>query len=146
MSSRAGDDSVIALWSARLARPRFRYAPIVRAGPFYKTAGMVGLAPGTGALAEGGAGPETRCILANLLNALPDFALSLAELMSVTIYTTDFARFAEINDAWEEVFTDGARLPARTVAGVSALPLGATVEMEFWFYRRDDEVTPGGAP
>jgi len=36
---------------------------------------------------------------------------------------------------WEEFFTQDIPPPARTSVGVAALPLGATVEMAFRFYR-----------
>lgn len=123
-----------ALSSSNLPAPRFRYSPLVKAGPFYKTAGMIALDKDSGLLETGGAGAETAKILANLVQALPDFNLSLAELVSATIYTTQFERFADINQAWEQVFTQDIRAPARTAVGVSALPLQASVEIEFMFY------------
>jgi len=124
-----------ALSSNNLPAPRFRYSPLIKAGPFYKTAGMIALDKDSGALEEGGAGAETAKILANLVQALPDFDISLAELVSATIYTTQFENFADINQAWEQVFTEDIRAPARTALGVSALPLQATVEIEFMFYK-----------
>jgi len=127
---------VEALSSAKLPRPRFRYSPLIRAGDFYKTAGMVALSPETGSLESGGAGAETARILANLVAALPDFGLTLDHLVGATIFTTDFERFPQINEAWNQVFTDEQRPPARTAVGVSRLPLNATVEMEFLFYKR----------
>lgn len=124
-----------ALSSVNLPAPRFRYSPLVKAGPFYKTAGMIALDKDNGELESGGAGAETGKILNNLLQALPDFGLTLAELVSATIYTTQFDQFPAINQAWESVFTEDIRAPARTALGVSALPLGATVEIEFMFYK-----------
>jgi 2-iminobutanoate/2-iminopropanoate deaminase len=121
------------LSSENLPAPQFRYCPLVKAGPFYKTAGMIALNKETGQLEPGGAGPETARILSNLLEALPDFGLSLDDLYSVTIYTTRFDQFPEINKSWETVISADRRLPARTAVGVSALPINATVEMEFWF-------------
>ena len=121
------------LSSENLPEPRFRYSPLVRSGPFYKTAGMIALDKNTGQLEPGGAGAETAKILSNLLEALPDFDLSLDDLYSVTIYTTRFDQFPEINKSWEAVISADRRLPARTAVGVSALPINATVEMEFWF-------------
>jgi 2-iminobutanoate/2-iminopropanoate deaminase len=56
-------------------------------------------------------------------------------MIAAVIYTTDFARFPDINRAWEEVFTSDVAPPARTAVGVSALPLNASVEMEFRFYK-----------
>lgn len=126
---------VQSLSSPRLPAPRFRYSPLIKAGPFYRTAGMLGLDRETGKLEPGGAGAETAKILRNLKEALPDFGLSLDDLVSVNIYTTDMPNFPAINAAWESVFAADGHLPARTSIGVAALPLGATVEMEFTFYK-----------
>ncbi len=127
--------TIEALTSAHLPAPRFRYSPLVKAGPFYKTAGMIALNADSGELEAGGAGAQTARVLANLLQALPDFGLSLDDLVSANIYTTTFDRFADINAAWEAVFSAEARAPARTAMGVVALPLGAAVEMDFLFYK-----------
>ena len=124
-----------ALSSENLPAPRFRYSALVKSGPYHKTAGMIALDKDSGELEPGGAGPETAKILKNLLEALPDFNLSLDDLVSATIYTTRFDQFPAINQAWEAVFTEDIRLPARTSIGVNALPLNATVEMEFLFYK-----------
>jgi len=123
------------LSSKNLPAPVFRYSPLVKAGPFYKTAGMIALDKETGELEPGGAGAETARILKNLLAALSDFELSLDDLYSVTIFTTQMAQFPAINKAWEEVFTEEIRLPARAAVGVAALPLDCAVEMEFLFYK-----------
>ena len=55
------------LSSKNLPAPRFRYSPLVKSGPFYKTAGMIALDKDSGELEPGGAGPETAKILKNLL-------------------------------------------------------------------------------
>ena len=39
-----------ALSSKNLPAPRFRYSPLIKAGPFYKTAGMIALAKDSGVL------------------------------------------------------------------------------------------------
>lgn len=127
--------TITSLTSANLPAPRFRYSPLIKAGPFYRTAGMIALDRDSGTLENGGAGPETRKILANLLTALPDFGLTLDDLVSARIYTTCFNEFGDINRAWEEVFTPDIRPPTRTAVGVSALPLDANVEIEFMFYK-----------
>ena len=124
-----------ALSSENLPAPRFRYSPLVKAGPFYKTAGMIALNKETGKLEPGGAGPETARVLSNLLEALPDFDLTLDDLVSATIFTTQMDRFPEINKSWEAVFSADMRLPTRSAVGATALPLNAAVEMEFWFYK-----------
>ena len=125
------------LSSKNLPAPRFRYSPLVKSGPFYRTAGMIALNKETDQLEPGGAGPETARILSNLLEALPDFGLTLDDLVSATIFTTQFDQFPEINKSWEAVISADTRLPARTAVGVNALPINAAVEMEFWFYKQD---------
>ena len=87
-----------------LPAPKFRYSPCVKTGPFYQMAGMIGLDLEGGKLVEGGPEVETRKILQNLANALPDLDMSLDNLVSATVFTTQFDRFPLINKAWEEVF------------------------------------------
>ena len=98
---------------------------------------MIALNKETDHLEPGGAGAETARILSNLLEALPDFGLTLDDLFSVTIFTTQFDQFPEINKSWEAVISADMRLPARTAVGANALPINAAVEMEFWFYKQD---------
>ena len=118
--------------STRTPAPRFHYTPCVKSGGLGFVSGMVALDPETGALATGGVGAETTRILRNLELALPDYGYSWDELCLARIYITQMENFAEINAAWDSVFSTMPP-PARTSVGVSALPLGAKVEMEFYF-------------
>ena len=124
-----------ALSSPRLPKPRFLYSPVIRAGDWILFSGMIALDAASGALTTGGPGPETDRILANLTAALPDFGLTLADLAVARIFTTRFDEFPAINAAWERALAGAATPPARTSVGVVALPLGATVEIEFGFYK-----------
>ncbi len=119
--------------------PRFRYSPLIAAGPFLKTAGMVALDSATGQLEKGGPGAETAKILSTLGAVLAELKLDSSTIVSATLYTTDFNRFSDINNAWDNFFNDDVPPPARTSVGVSALPLGATVEMEFLLYAPQPE-------
>jgi 2-iminobutanoate/2-iminopropanoate deaminase len=114
--------------------PRFRYSPLVAAGPFLKTAGMIALDSSTGELEKGGPGAETAKILSALGKVLSELKLETSSVVSVTVYTTDFDRFSDINAAWNDFFDGDTSPPARTSVGVCALPLGATVEMDFLLY------------
>ena len=121
------------LQSAAIPAPRFRYSPCVRIGPLIQVSGMIALDPASGQLESGGPGAETAVILANLQRAMPDYGVTLDDLLIARIFTTRFDAFADINAAWESVFAGNAIPPARTSVGVTALPLGATVEIEFSF-------------
>lgn len=121
------------LKSDKIAAPKFPYSPCVRIGPIVQVSGMVGIDPETGALVSGGPGPEVTRILANLKLVMPDYGVSMQELLIARIYATEFQKFDQINAAWSAVFENEIALPARSAVGVSALPLGATVEIEFSF-------------
>ena len=123
------------LRSDKLPGPKFKYSPCVKVGPIYQMAGMIGLDRETGSLVTGGPAAETAKILNNLERALPDFNLTWDNLFQATVFTTRFDEFPLINGAWEHTFNDNNPPPARTAVGVSALPLGASVEIEFRFYK-----------
>jgi len=125
----------IAMQSSSIPAPRFRYSPCVKIGSSYQVSGMVALDPVSDTLVPGGPAAETACILSNLQRALPDYGLSLDELLIARIFTTRMDAFADINAAWEAVFSGDTVPPARTSVGVSALPLGACVEIEFSFVK-----------
>ena len=118
-----------------LPAPKFRYSPAIAAGPFVKTAGMIGLEKDTGELVSGGAQSQTAQILENVRLMMIENSLQLSDMISATIYTTEFEKFPSINVVWDKFFPIDCPLPTRTSIGVSALPLGATVEIEFLFYR-----------
>lgn len=113
-----------------LPAPRFRYTPVVIAQGFAFVSGLVGLVPASGTLATGGAFGQARQVLENLRAVCEEQGWSLEQLVAARIYCIDFSEFPDVNRAWEECFAT-VKPPARTSVGVSALPLGARVEMEF---------------
>ena len=115
-------------------QPRFMYTPCVKNGPLGAVSGMVALDPETGKLIDGDVAAQTQRIFDNLYLALADYGFTMQELCLARIYTTCMDQFASINRVWELQFADVAP-PARTSVGVSALPLGAQVEIEFMFHR-----------
>lgn len=129
------------LHSPRLAAPRFAYSPCVRQGGLGWVSGMVAQDPASGRLIEGGVAAQARRIFDNLALALPDYGFDWAELALVRVYLCDFSAFAEFNQVWEETLRDRP-WPARTSLGVTALPLGAAIEIEFMFV----QAAPTGRP
>lgn len=126
----------LALRSDKLYTPRFHYSPAVRTGPWITLSGMIAIDPAVGKIVDGGPGAEATHILALMQAAIADWGFALAEITSARIYTTRMDLFAEINAAWEATFRDVVP-PARTSIGVAALPLNATVEIEFQLYHPD---------
>jgi len=124
------------LVSQTLIAPKFRYSQLVKAGPHYYLSGMVGLDNDTGQIVAGGVGPETEKILENLQLLMNEFGLDWQHLAFARVYSSDFECFSEFNAVWEAQFDSLEKAPpARSSIGVDALPLGATVEIEFTFYK-----------
>ena len=117
-----------------MSTPVGPYTPIVRAGSWLVCSGQLGLAPGADggapALVDGGPGPQLTRAVANAEALLAGEGASLAHVVKTTVFATDPADFPVINEAYVTAFGD--HRPARSMVAVSALPMGATVEIEVW--------------
>lgn len=73
---------------------------------------------------------QTQRVLDNLEIVLGGIGLGLEHVTMARIYLTDFQRdYAEMNAVWVKTFKAG-ELPARTTIGVTALAVGALVEID----------------
>jgi enamine deaminase RidA (YjgF/YER057c/UK114 family) len=73
---------------------------------------------------------QTEGALANLARTLASLGLGLEHVVSCRVYLTRFAEdYAAMNASYAKAFAEGAR-PTRTCVGVTALALGALVEIE----------------
>ena len=81
---------------------------------------------------EGGAAAQLTQALANGAALLRDEGATPADVAKTTVYVTDMAGYAAVNEAYAAFF--GTHRPARSVVGVAALPMGAAVEVELWAY------------
>lgn len=127
-----------AIASRVLPAPRFLYTPVMRAGCFVFVSGMVAIDPDTNVFAGGDAGSQTQRILGNLQRLLDEQGWRRDQIVLARLFVTDFAAFPSINEAWDAYFA-GSVPPARTSAGVSALPLDAMVEIEFQLLLEPDD-------
>jgi 2-iminobutanoate/2-iminopropanoate deaminase len=121
-----------------MSTPVGPYTPIVEAGPWLVCSGQLGIAPGAGgrvSLVEGGAAAQVARAIANAADLLAGRGASLADAVKTTVFLTDIADAAAVNEAYVEAFGD--HRPARSMVAVAALPLGAAVEVEVWAYRGD---------
>jgi 2-iminobutanoate/2-iminopropanoate deaminase len=92
------------------------------------TAGQASLDPQTGAIVEGGIGPETERVMASLTAILDAAGATWADVVKTTIFLVDIGDFATVNAIYARFLTDPP--PARSTIGVAALPKGARVEIE----------------
>ena len=64
----------------------------------------------------------------NVLAILESQGMTAANLVKVTVFITDITAFGSVNEVYKQYFTEPC--PARSCVEVSALPLGAKVEIE----------------
>jgi 2-iminobutanoate/2-iminopropanoate deaminase len=73
---------------------------------------------------------QTRRVMENLRVVLSGIGLSFEHITMARIYLTSFERdYAALNALWPSFFP-GGKLPARTTIGVTALAVGALVEID----------------
>lgn len=73
---------------------------------------------------------QTRRVMDNLEVVLNGIGLDLSHVLQCRCYLTEFERdFAEFNEAYQNYFPADRR-PARTTIGVTALAVGALVEVD----------------
>lgn len=73
---------------------------------------------------------QTVRVMENLRIVLGGLGLDLAHVVQCRCYLTAFERDYAMFNATYQTFFDADRLPARTTIGVSALALGALVEID----------------
>jgi 2-iminobutanoate/2-iminopropanoate deaminase len=100
----------------------------VIAGGLPYCSGQTPLDPETGELVGATAGAQARQCLENLAAVCAAARTRLDSAVRMTIYMTDLAGFAEVNDVYGEFFPGPP--PARVTIGVAALPKGASVEID----------------
>lgn len=71
---------------------------------------------------------QTERVLENVRLILEDQQLTLAHVVKTTVFMTNLADFAAMNEVYAKHFT--ADFPARSTVQVAALPRGAHVEIE----------------
>ncbi len=113
---------------AQAAPPVGPYNHAVRVGDLLFCSGQIPLDPATGHLVSGDIRVQTQRVLDNIRLILEDQQLTFAQVVKTTVYLTNLADFAAMNEVYARCFPVGA--PARSTVQVAALPRGAAVEIE----------------
>ena len=104
------------------------YSPIVRAGEWLVCSGQIGLRDGL--LVGGGVRGQARQALANARELLESHGAAMTDVVKTTVFLVHMGDYGPLNEVYSEAFGD--HRPARSAVAVSALPLGALVEIEVW--------------
>jgi 2-iminobutanoate/2-iminopropanoate deaminase len=91
-------------------------------------AGQIPIDPATGNLVSGDIKAQADRVLQNVKAILDDQNLTFAKVVKSTVFMTNLADFAGMNEVYAKYFT--ADFPARSTIQVAALPKGASVEIE----------------
>ena len=105
------------------------YSQAIRMGDLVFASGQIPLDPKTGEIVPGEIEDETRQVLANLRAVLEASGCGLERVLKTTVYLTDMDLFPRVNAVYAEAFA-AEPAPARATVEVSALPLGARVEID----------------
>ncbi|MBL8396653.1 MAG: RidA family protein [Candidatus Accumulibacter sp.] len=103
------------------------YSQAVRVGDTVYLSGQIGLDPESMQLVDGIDAQIVR-VFDNLQAVTHAAGGTLADVVKLTVYLTDLAHFAKVNEVMSRYFSEP--FPARAAIGAAALPRGALVEAE----------------
>lgn len=103
------------------------YSQAIETDGFVFTSGQLGLDPTTGKLVDGIENQTERALL-NLEAVLGAAGLGMADVVKMSLFLVDLAHFAQVNAIYARHMATPP--PARSTVQVSALAVGALVEIE----------------
>ncbi|EKE01356.1 MAG: hypothetical protein ACD_21C00154G0001 [uncultured bacterium] len=104
------------------------YSQAVQIGNMVFVSGQIPLDPTTQTLTVGGVASQTQQVLQNIQAIVMAAGGQLSQIVKTTIYLTDLAAFAAVNEVYGQFFTEP--YPARATVQVAALPKGAQIEID----------------
>src|SRR5256885_4543352 len=103
------------------------YSQAIKSGDTVYLSGQIGLDPASMQLAEG-IEAQTHRVFRNLAAVADSAGLDLGHAVRMTVYLTDLAHFARVNEIMAQYVREP--YPARAAVGVAGLPRGALVEID----------------
>ena len=106
------------------------FSHAVRAGDFLFVTGQMPTLPDDPSKLVGeNIEDQTHQVMKNLITVLTSANTSLESVVFARIYLVNFHDFDKMNNVYKSYFTSD-KLPARTCIGVTALAIGASVEID----------------
>ena len=104
------------------------YSQAMRTGNLVFLSGQIPLDPATMTVVEGDFQARAHRVFQNLKAVADAAGASLDHAVKVTIFLTDLANFATVNEVMAQYFNQP--YPARAAVGVASLPKGVDIEAE----------------
>ncbi len=115
-----------AIHPTNAVKPLAPYTPAIAAGGFVFLSGQIALDE-RGDLHTADIATETRRVMDNIGILLKAAGLDHSHLVKVTIFLSDMAHYAAVNEVYGSYFSDTP--PAREAVAVKGLPRGVNVEI-----------------
>lgn len=109
------------------------YSQAVQMGEFLFCSGQISIDPKTNEVFTGDIKTQTEMVMKNVEAVLTASGLGFANVIKTTIFLTNMADFATVNEIYAKSFTTAP--PARSTVAVAALPKGVNVEIEVIAHR-----------
>jgi len=104
------------------------YSQAIKANGLVFASGQIPLDPASMQIVEGGIREQTERVMNNLSAVLQAAGSSFDRVVKTTVFLTDLADFAEMNETYGRFF--GEAPPARSTVQVSRLPRDVRVEID----------------
>ena len=103
------------------------YSQAIKANGFIFISGQIPIVPQTGELISGDIQVQTEQVAKNIAEVLKAAGSDFEHVVKTTCFIKDIRNFAQFNEVYSRYFVSK---PARSCVEVSALPKGASVEIE----------------
>jgi 2-iminobutanoate/2-iminopropanoate deaminase len=103
------------------------YSQAILAGDTLYLAGQIAIDPSTGELTPGTIEEETTLVLNNLSAVLEAAGMSLANVVSTTVFMADLGEFGAMNEVYATFFPENP--PARATVQAARLPRDVKIEI-----------------
>ncbi|MEM0014629.1 MAG: Rid family detoxifying hydrolase [Zestosphaera sp.] len=116
------------VYTERAPKPVGPYSQAVVVGNMVFVSGQLPINPATGELIKTTFKEASMRALNNLIEIVRAAGGDVHNIVKVTVYLKDIARFGEFNEVYSELFKD--HKPARVVVGVASIPRDADLMVE----------------
>lgn len=117
-------------------KPVGPYSQAVQLDGFLFCSGQIAIEPKSDqVMSSADVGTQAKLVMENIRGLLKAGDLDFKNIVKTTIFLTDMADFATVNEVYSKYFPQGSAYPARSTIAVAGLPKGVKVEIEVVAHR-----------